>query len=238
MILNMSGGGGASLNFKVVGNPQPASAKENTIWVDANEITSYIFSVIEPESPAPNMVWFSTSTESSIAFSVTKKNPIMIYPLSAKQYVGGAWVDKPAKSWQNGAWVDWWNGELFDNGKQYENVTGGWTCTSDTLSAATINGGKIVIGVAQGIRTTNPINNMGKYTRICFNAESVSGTYHTMILTSKPHGYSSGDAAYGSIDVKNGLNYIEIGAIDGDFYVEFYVARSTGAMTISKVWME
>ena len=61
---------------------------------------------------------------------------------------------------------------------------------------------------------------------------------HTMILTRTPHGYGSNDGAYGSVDVKNGLNYIEIGAIDSDFYVEFYVARSEGSMTITKVWME
>lgn len=48
MIFNMTGGG-TSLNFKVVGNPQPASPKENTIWVNTNTpISGYYFGNEEP----------------------------------------------------------------------------------------------------------------------------------------------------------------------------------------------
>ena len=36
MILNLGGSGGAPLNFKVVGNPQPSNPKVNTIWVDTD----------------------------------------------------------------------------------------------------------------------------------------------------------------------------------------------------------
>lgn len=48
MIFNMTGGG-AGLNFKVVGNPQPASPKENTIWVNTDTpISGYHFGNEEP----------------------------------------------------------------------------------------------------------------------------------------------------------------------------------------------
>lgn len=127
-----SGIGGTALNFKVVGNPQPASAKENTIWVSTDEkISSYVFSASEPENPAEGMVWISTGTSSTVAFSVTKKNPIMIYPLAAKQYIGGAWVDLTTKSYQGGTWVDWWNGELYDAGNEFESITGGWALSKN-----------------------------------------------------------------------------------------------------------
>ena len=47
------GGGGASLNFKVIGNPQPESAKENTIWVNTDTpITGYYFQPEQPENMA------------------------------------------------------------------------------------------------------------------------------------------------------------------------------------------
>lgn len=107
--LKHGAGGGASLNFKVVGGTSaPASPKENTIWVNTSaEITSWVFSVTEPETPAAGMVWISVGTTSPVEFNALKKNSIMVYPLSAKQYVSGAWVDKEAKSYQDGAWVDW-----------------------------------------------------------------------------------------------------------------------------------
>lgn len=100
-------GGGNPLNFKVVGNPQPASAKENTIWVDTDKINNYYFSATQPENMMEYDVWFYIGTTSSVAFSATKKNPIMVYPFFAKQYIGGALVDKTAKSYQNGQWVEW-----------------------------------------------------------------------------------------------------------------------------------
>jgi hypothetical protein len=50
----------------------------------------------------------------------------MVYPLSAKQFVNGVWVDVECKSYQGGKWVDWWDGELFYKNNQYEDITGGW----------------------------------------------------------------------------------------------------------------
>lgn len=103
------GGGGTNLNFTVVGGTSaPTSLKENTIWVNTDaEITSWIFSAEEPETPSGGMVWISTGTFSAAPFNALKKNNITVYPIFAKQYVSGAWVDKEAKSHQNGAWVDW-----------------------------------------------------------------------------------------------------------------------------------
>lgn len=118
MIINMTGGGGggAALNFKVVGNPQPNNPKENTNWVDTDvKITSWIFSATEPENPVEGMVWITTGISSNARFNALKKNGIQVYPISAKQYVSGAWVDVEAKTYQNGEWVDWLN-IIFDNG--------------------------------------------------------------------------------------------------------------------------
>jgi hypothetical protein len=135
--------GGAGLNFKVVGNPQPENPKANTIWVDTDvKITGWDFSAAEPVNPAEGIVWIFTGTSSPVEFNALKKNCIQVYPLSAKQYIGGAWVDKVAKSYQNGAWVDWWNGELYEIGKEYTNLTGGWTNIGySAASGTTINAG-------------------------------------------------------------------------------------------------
>lgn len=106
MIFNMSGVGSA-MNFKVVGGTTaPSNPKENTIWINtATPITSYVFSATEPGSAEHGMVWITTGKESVSAFNALKKNCIMVYPLFAKQYVSGAWVQVDAKIYQNG-WND------------------------------------------------------------------------------------------------------------------------------------
>lgn len=130
MIMNMVGGGGASLNFKIVGGTvQPENPKENTILVDTDTtITGWSFSAAQPENPTEGMVWFATGTSSAVEFNALKRNGIHVYPISAKQYVSGAWVDKTAMIYQHGVWnpLVVWDGELYFYGNQYEDVTGGW----------------------------------------------------------------------------------------------------------------
>ena len=107
MIINNSGGG-APLNFKVVGGTtEPANPKENTIWVNTDaEITGWVFSAEQPKSPAEGMIWFRTGTNFSTPFNALKKNNITVYPNSCKQYVGGAWVNNTTKIYQSGVWVE------------------------------------------------------------------------------------------------------------------------------------
>lgn len=163
---NAGGSGGAGLNFKVICNPQPSTAKENTIWVDTDKINNYYFSATQPENMVDYDVWIITGTSSTVAFSATKKNPVMVYPLSAKQYVSGALVDKTAKSWQGGEWVDWGmylykdgnvNTDLIGNFKAYAYGYSGW---SSTKKAPTITQGTNTIdltlaGVASGANFTS-----------------------------------------------------------------------------------
>ena len=105
---NAGGGSGGGLNFKVVGGTStPASPKENTIWVNTSaEITSWVFSVTEPETPAAGMVWITTGKSSTAPFNALKKNNITLCPVAASQYVNGAWVEKTAKCYKSGEWVE------------------------------------------------------------------------------------------------------------------------------------
>lgn len=124
-----SGSGG--LNFSIEAyeyeSALPETAEDNTIAIyPATEISSYSFSATKPENPDPYMVWISTGTSSPAEFNALKENGIQIYPISAKQYVSGNWMDVTAKSYQGGKWVDWWQGELYKEGNEYVEVTGGW----------------------------------------------------------------------------------------------------------------
>ena len=100
-------GGGASLNYDVVGGTSRpgGSVKENTIWVNtAVNITSHVFSAGHPSSPSAGMVWFGTGKSSSVAINALKKNGLYVYPVSCEQYVSGSWVSKDAKAYQDGEW--------------------------------------------------------------------------------------------------------------------------------------
>lgn len=100
-----SGFGGNPLNFRVVGNPQPASPRENTIWLDTDvKITGYSFSAAQPEEPEEGMVYITTHSASAVEFNALKKNSIQVYPVCAHQYVGGVWVMKEAYLYNGTEW--------------------------------------------------------------------------------------------------------------------------------------
>lgn len=122
-----TGGGGGGLNFKVVGGTAaPSNPKGNMIWLNTSvPITGYYFSVTQPENMLPGEVWVYIGTSSTVAFSATKKNPVMVYPISASQYVDGALVGVGAYSYQNGKWVSWIT-YLYRAGDECTDLTGGW----------------------------------------------------------------------------------------------------------------
>lgn len=124
------GGGGAALNYKVIGGTsKPEGAvKENTIWVDTStKITSHAFSATEPTNPVEGMVWFKTSTTSVAPFNALKKISIMVYVDGCSQYISGAWVAKNAQIYQSG-----WKAlatstiTLFDGENDVTDISGGW----------------------------------------------------------------------------------------------------------------
>lgn len=131
------GGGSGGLNFKIVGGTaEPSNPKENMIWIITDQkITSYIFSAEEPESPVDGMVWITVGTSSTVEFNALKKNGIQVYPISAKQYVGGASVDVTAMSYQGGAWVDWLT-YLYRPGMTVSLASMGWTPVSGQIAEA------------------------------------------------------------------------------------------------------
>lgn len=200
MIFNISGGGGASLNFKVLAYDAEiellaATPAENTIGIITNTpITSWMFSAEEPSPAVPGMVWITISNSSPVAFNALKKNGVMIYPISAKQFIVDAWVDVPAKSYQadeNGT-LKWnaWLVYLYNNGDN-ESVSGGWATirgysgayTDTSAPACTVNDDSIVFhnnksgNIAGFLKHNKPID-LTPYTKVHYsgNATCNSGT--------------------------------------------------------------
>ena len=172
MIGRVNTGGGGGLNFKVVGGTDaPSNPKENMIWINTSTaITDWVFSATQPPETS-SRVWISIGTSSAVEFNALKKNGIQVYPISAKQYVSGAWVDKTAKSYQNGKWVDWIR-YIFDNGVVKEG--GSWQ--------STISGGYITQAIdiptsSKKIFTHNEPVNVSGYTKATFVIKSSSPVY-------------------------------------------------------------
>jgi hypothetical protein len=236
---NTGGGGGGGLNFKVVGGTTaPSNPKENMIWVNTSTaITDYVFSATQPSSVS-GRVWISTDTSSTVEFNALKKHSIMVYPLSAKQYVSGAWVNKAAKSYQNGKWVDWWLGELFDNGNQWESVTGGWTSNGYTrgdslsvLSGSIGTDGTITLnGSNSGVTimgTKNPIDLTGYSSITAYGKDLkvLSGSSMYLMITKSKTKYNANNAA--SADFGNSKTSVNI-PISTSMQGEYYIVVGTG----------
>ena len=189
--------GGAGLNFAVKRydtemDMLATTPKENTVGVISTvEMTDWIIDANQPENPTEGMIWISVGTQSAVEFNALKKNGIMIYPMSAKQHVGGAWVNKTTKSYQSGVWSDWWNGELYTPGEQYETVTGGWSNVgynrdgvSDNVSMATLSSTGIKFDSSNSGGSFSAAGTQKKIDLSEYNYLEVNGT-----LTSKNGNY-------------------------------------------------
>ena len=245
---NTGGGGVGGLNFQVIGGTTaPNNPKENTIWVNTDaEITGWVFSTAEPETASEGMVWISVGASSPVEFNALKKNNITVYPISAKQYVSGAWADVTAKSYQGGVWVDWWNGELFINGNQYEGFTGGWVRadyykgSDDNTDAGTLTvGDTIYLKTSSGtycksVRTTNKIDLTNwktlKYTVTQYNKGEAA-----ILVTTQVGDVDNVSVAIGNFAV--GENSLDIKELTGEYYIGAYV-RNAGTVTIEKIYLE
>ena len=171
-LYGFGGGGGAALNFSVVGNPQPANPKANTIWVNTDtKITGWFFSATQPENLAAGNVWFPVSASSTAPFNALKKNGIQVNPLSAKQYINGAWVYKESKMYQNGVWVD----VIPDNYLFYEGYGAIVPLYTEQQRNATIT------VASDKITTTMPTTDTGYYIVSCVSKDKINVTKYNWL---------------------------------------------------------
>lgn len=249
------GAGGGGLNFNVVGGlTQPANLKENSIWVITNvPITTWIFSQTEPEPPADGKdgpVWFLTGDSSEVSFNALKKNAIEVYPTSAKQYVGGAWVDRETKSYRNGELVEWfvWDGTLFPESPGIVNITGGWVndpnishMSRTNVDSSTVTEDAITIYVTgsnkcTNLATDNEIDLTG-FSYLKFNVTARSGSAEGYCMVYKDGTIKPTDAAANKVVATTGEQTIELPGGGGLYRIAFAVSTSGSArsLTISEV---
>lgn len=247
---NTGGGGVGGLNFQVIGGTtSPNNPKENTIWVNTStKITGWAFSATQPTG-ATGMVWISVGASSTVEFNALKKNNITVYPISAKQYVSGAWVDKTAKSYQNGAWVDWVRFVFKDGG--YGDISG-FICTRST---ATLNN-KILTLTSSGNVYSNAyskekidLSNVDSIV-VKFESGSIAYTGYFGVMATVPDQNTSTGVISGLDVVKtvapgggdmtsfSGDYALDVSNLSGEFYLVFNFSgtgKGNGILNISEI---
>ena len=228
--------GGLSLNFKVVGGTvEPANPKENTIWVNTDvPVNGWVFRADPPSSPVEGMVWIATGMSSAGQFNALKKNGIILYPLAASQYVGGAWVSLVAQSYQGGAWNAWIVRVSYS---QAAGVASSQSTTGSKFTFATTYGG-----------TYGGLSSIEKYPLMPFEtvrlkgtvqlSKSISGTNFWMrvqMATSNDRTVSSGAIASASLEMNAGSTglqsfdlSLDVSAETEARYVKMWVVTNTG----------
>lgn len=262
-----SGGGGESLNFKIIGNPMPNTANENTIWVGTDQINNYHFSGTEPKDAAEYDVWILTDTAGEVEFNAIMGNSIEIRPRSAKQYLNGTWVVKPSKIYQAGKW-DYLGRYLYRNGAKKVSFVDGRVGGSSGHSwgASSLNFKVDVPGDSGGASQyvyTEDVQETSKKSKIkvaytdAYGEIYYAGNGYLVVGLSAADVPIVSELGTLSIDVesnripldstkKNGILEVDIAWVDDDFKIIVGVSNYTEVSskewhsyaTITDIWLE
>ena len=205
--------------------------------------------------------WIQTGISSPVEFNALKKNGIQVYPLSAKQYIGGAWVSKTAKSYQGGAWREWIPaGALYYNGDQCVGTSGGWNARgwvyggsiTNTIVPSvafnadhmqiTLGSGNLVSGAVEVVKDQD-LTNVSKLT---IDFEATTYAYQVKLLVI-PRSTSYMDEAVCAVDLQASGDQqtiarrtvsLDVSSVSGsyDVVIAFVNAWSGGCNATMKVY--
>lgn len=173
---------------------------------------------------ADGQVWFLTGTSSTASFNALKKNGIQVYPISAKQYINGAWVDKTAKSYQNGGWVDWIppdiylvkNGKLNATLKKYSSSGASMTSTEHT------DGYVVLYGSKDGFHAWYDAVDLTAYKSLSVKTTASSASQGTNTLCVWPLTQTTPQYDNASAKVQlqgSGTSTVDVSSFEGDYFV-------------------
>ena len=143
--------------------------------------------------------------------------------------------------------LSYWNGQLFDNGNQYTDHTGGWSGSNSTGGSYSVSPNLSVSGTnITAAFFTNSKVDVTKFKKLCFTG-SVSTVAGTAQFGLMDHRFAWNNAGYVASlkaeKISNGV--LDISAISGSYYINAHVVAGVlddiplaGSIYISKVWME
>ena len=163
-------------------------------------------------------------------------------PCCCYQVEGGKWYRKDAFVYRNGAWLKFstwaqqWDGTLFYNGNQYEDVTGGWVGNGISSTTVGTNLSLIVANTSPYLTTQNAIDLSG-YTKLHMIADGNAGQYSYFGISSNVP--SNARPNYiASATFSGGENVLDVSAINSG-HISIGATASWGVtINISKVWLE
>lgn len=192
-------------------------------------------------------VWILTGTSSSVEFNALKKNGIRVYPLSAKQYISGVWVDVEATTYQGGEWVDWIL-FLYNNGDEFLNITGGWERVNGTLTKNADNLTLTNVGASSSTYAVAYTANMIDLTNVKEIRVIASGTVTSdglksccmAVTKTKTTTRTAAVAEVGFLATLQ-EHVLDVSSLTGSFYIGIMAAGSSSRQTTAitkKMWME
>ena len=179
---------------------------------------------------ATGQVWIPTGTSSAVEFNALKKNGIAVYPIAAKQYVSGAWVDKPVEFHQNSEWTSFepWlikGGVEFPYGPwgklSYTTQTG----VSATVSLSPTQGGFYIYVPAQS----------KSWTKAAFFPKIDVTIYTTLTVKWKAHGTNPTVGFIDALETDNTKNQTYIAAAYMTGYTSSFSPVTTSTIDISNL---
>lgn len=186
---------------------------------------------------ATGQAWIKTADNGLRQFNALKKNGVILRPVSAKQYLNGAWISKPVKLYQNRAWQELAQ-YLYKNGEQYTSLTGGWG-----LGSGTVSGGKG--GFAANADHLSFTGEADTYYGFGTTLKAVDLTNFSTL-----HVYGDGGGTFGVGTAQDGnfnasasvgstlQNYsVDISGLSGSHYVKFKIGGSS-TLRAYEVWLE
>lgn len=229
--------GGTYLNFMVKTYPSETELKEdkpyeNTIGViTTTTMRSWVFSATEPTEPEVGMVWICIGTSSPVEFNSLKKNAIQVYPIFAKQYVGGKFEEVTAMTFDGEQWKSWVT-YLYNAGDECSDITGGWGVagytdidTENTTLEGTKNSDHLLVWYVTsggnyylyGFGTANTVSFADK-SELVIDAERVSGGNATVYVNDSKNFYNQNHEATVAL-ADNGKSKIDISTLNRSYYI-------------------
>ena len=237
-----AGGGGVGLNFDVKDFRTEAellasAGRENRIGVVTPvPMTGWRFDANQPENMQEGEVWISTGTSSAVAFNASKKENVMVYPLSAKQMGSGGALEKvTAKSYQGGKWVDWVV-SLYSDGNDNAGITGGWY-SAETVGNELVFTIPIVAANSSGFSTCKKGIDLTPYSQVTFDVAGTSEDVSTWTLGIFSDASNAGPkefvASYADAYLKDGVYTVDVPPRFGVGYIGVGIDRRAIAVGTS-----
>lgn len=225
MILNMAGGAGLNFSVRQYTATPTGSAAENTIGVvTSTAISDYALSATAPANPAAGMVWIQTGVTGAVPFSVSAAHTVMVYPIVAKQYIGGAWVNVQAYTYQGGTWRPWFI-YFFAEGSgvllPFTALTAAGSSVDLTRTDYILLSSNDTTYATVGVRSTGTVD-ISQYSQIVFDVLMTSdsnGTLYCGVDQNQIGGYEIPTVNASPTKGTRQLVSVDVSGLSGNYYL-------------------